>query len=140
MESESRWRIGWSAVGRGWRNRCPHCGRGPIYRGWHHELPACPACGLVYERRSGDTWLYVVVGDRLPIAALVVLVYFDLFRAHPVFRFSLYAAIAALLLVTARPRWGVGIALHYLTRRFWPDPDDPVPASDPAGAGMRRYT
>jgi hypothetical protein len=28
---------------------------------------------------------------------------------------------------TSPNRWGVGIALHYLSRVFWPDPADPVP-------------
>ncbi len=91
-------------------------------------------CGLVYERRPGDTWLYVVAGDRVPIAILVVLVYFDLFRRYSAFRLGLFAAIGVLLVATARARWGVGIALHYLTRRFWPDPDDPIPPPVDSGA------
>jgi hypothetical protein len=69
-----------------------------------------------------------VVGDRVPIALLVALIYFDLFRSYSTFRLGLLGAVGLLLVVTARPRWGVGIALHYLVRRFWPDPDDPVPA------------
>jgi hypothetical protein len=36
-------------------------------------------------------------------------------------------ALAVLVIVTAPNRWGVGIALHYLSRLAWPDPDDPVP-------------
>jgi hypothetical protein len=31
------------------------------------------------------------------------------------------------LVVTAPNRWGIGIALHYLSRLVWPDPSDPVP-------------
>jgi uncharacterized protein (DUF983 family) len=132
----TRLRIAGRAVRRGWRNRCPHCGVGPIYRGWADQLPACPACGLVYERRPGDTWLYVVAGDRVPIAVLVVLVYFDLFRSYSALRLGLLAAVGALLVTTARGRWGVGIALHYVVRRFWPDPDDPVPPAGPDGDGI----
>jgi hypothetical protein len=31
------------------------------------------------------------------------------------------------LVWTAPNRWGAGIALHYLSRLYWPDPQDPVP-------------
>lgn len=72
------------------------------------------------------------MGDRIPIAILVVLVYFDLFRSHSALRLGLFAATGGLLVATARGRWGVGVALHYLVRRFWPDPDDPVPSDGPA--------
>jgi uncharacterized protein (DUF983 family) len=129
-------RVAWRALERGARNRCPHCGRGPIYRGWADQLPACPSCGLVYERHPGDTWLYVVVGDRIPIAILVVLVYFDWFRSHSSLRLALLAAVGALLVVTARARWGAGIGVHYLVRRSWPDPDDPVPPAAPDGGDV----
>jgi hypothetical protein len=81
----------------------------------------------VYERNPGDTWLYVVVGDRIPVAILVVLVYFDVLRSYSVLRLALLGGTALLLVATARQRWGMGVALHYLVRRFWPDADDPVP-------------
>ena len=38
-----------------------------------------------------------------------------------------FIAMIALLVWTSPNRWGVGIALHYLSRVFWPDPSDPVP-------------
>jgi len=31
---------------------------------------------------------------------------------------------------TSPNRWGAGIALHYLSRVFWPDPSDPIPDAD----------
>ena len=37
------------------------------------------------------------------------------------------AVMGGLLVWTSPNRWGVGIALHYLSRVFWPDPADPVP-------------
>lgn len=33
----------------------------------------------------------------------------------------------ALLFWTAPNRWGAGIALHYLSRVYWPDPADTIP-------------
>jgi hypothetical protein len=122
-----------TALGRGVRKRCPHCGEGPIFSGWSRHLERCPACGLVYERNAGDTWAFTVIGDRLPIAGIIVLIYFGIGRSHPLLGFGAIAALSVVLVWTAPNRWGVGIALHYLTRVFWPDPADPVPAS-PAAA------
>jgi hypothetical protein len=38
-----------------------------------------------------------------------------------------FVVIGAVFVWTSPNRWGVGIALHYLSRVYWPDPDDPVP-------------
>ena len=116
-----------TAIGRGWRKRCPHCGRGRIFAGWARHLERCSVCGLVYERNPGDTWAFTIIGDRLPVAALIIIVYFGLFRAHRMLGAIAFAAIGVLFFWTSPNRWGVGIALHYLSRVFWPDPADPVP-------------
>ena len=116
-----------TAIVRGWRKRCPHCGRGPIFSGWAHHLERCSVCGLVYERNPGDTWAFTVIGDRLPVAVLIVIVYFGLFRTHRELGFVAFAVIGALFFRTSPNRWGVGIAIHYLSRVFWPDPADLVP-------------
>src|SRR5205814_3242843 len=65
-----------TALRRGIRKRCPHCGEGALFSGWAHHLERCSVCGLVYERNPGDTWAFTIIGDRLPIAAIVVLIYF----------------------------------------------------------------
>jgi hypothetical protein len=90
-------------------------------------VDACPSCGLVYERNPGDTWAFTVVGDRLPIAAIVIVIYFGLGAAHRTLALVVIAALGVLVVWTAPNRWGVGIALHYLSRLAWPDPQDPVP-------------
>ena len=90
-----------TALGRGVRKRCPHCGVGPLFSGWAH-LASCSVCGLVFERNSGDTW-------ALGLMAI--------------------AALGIVIIVTAPNRWGAGIALHYLSRVYWPDQADPIPPS-----------
>jgi uncharacterized protein (DUF983 family) len=117
-----------TALGRGLRKRCPHCGRGPLFsRGWTH-VERCPYCGLVYERNPGDTWAFTVIGDRLPIALIIVIIYFGVGADHRMAGFALMAALGAIVIWTAPNRWGAGIALHYLSRVMWPDPQDPVPS------------
>jgi uncharacterized protein (DUF983 family) len=120
-------RFAWRAITRGWRNRCPHCGRGKLFATFTRHLQACRDCGLVYERNAGDTWAYTVFGDRIPVALLIALVYFGVFRGHRTLGVACFVAVFALFLWTSPRRWGVGIALHYLTRVYWPDDSDPVP-------------
>jgi uncharacterized protein (DUF983 family) len=118
-----------TALRRGLRKRCPHCGEGPIFSGFAHHLERCPVCGLVYERNPGDTWAFTIIGDRLPIAVIIVLIYFGVARSHPWLGVAAILVLGALIIWTAPNRWGVGIALHYLSRVLWPDPSDPVPAA-----------
>jgi uncharacterized protein (DUF983 family) len=115
------------AILRGWGKRCPHCGQGPLFSGWSHHLERCSHCGLVYERNPGDTWAFTVIGDRLPIGALVAAIYFGVARTHRVAGIVLFTLVAVLVVWTAPNRWGVGIALHYLSRIYFPNPDDPIP-------------
>jgi uncharacterized protein (DUF983 family) len=115
------------ALARGLRKRCPHCGHGRLFAGWTHHLERCSTCGLVYERNPGDTWAFTVIGDRLPVALLVVALYAGLRRLDLVSGSLLFLAIGMLLVATTPNRWGFGIALHYLSRIYWPDPADPIP-------------
>src|SRR5687767_8479697 len=101
-----------TALRRGLRKRCPHCGEGRLFHGWSH-VDSCSNCGLVFEPRPGDTWAFTVIGDRLPIAAMIVLIYFGVLRSHRVLGLTMMVALVALVVWTAPNRWGAGIALHY---------------------------
>ena len=115
------------AVGRGWRRRCPHCGIGALFAGRWRHLERCSHCGLVFERNPGDTWAFTVIGDRLPIAAIIAVIFFGLVRQHIWLGLAVIGLLGGLVVWTAPNRWGVGIALHYISRVIWPDPEDPVP-------------
>jgi uncharacterized protein (DUF983 family) len=115
-----------TAIRRGLARRCPHCGRGALFRGREH-LTRCDVCGLVYERNQGDTWAFTVIGDRLPIAVMIGIIYFTIGRAHLALLIAAFAAMSIFLFWTARNRWGLGIALHYLSRVYFPEPHDPIP-------------
>jgi uncharacterized protein (DUF983 family) len=117
---------------RGLRKRCPHCGEGPLFAGWSH-LERCSACGLVFVPSPGDTWAFTIIGDRLPIGAMIVVIYFGVVRSYPVLGLTLLLVFVALLIWTSPNRWGAGIALHYLSRLYWPDPGDPIPPRQAPG-------
>ena len=121
-----------TALRRGLRKRCPHCGEGRLFAGWSF-LERCSVCGLVFARNPGDTWAFTIFGDRLPLAVMIALIYFGVMRSHRVAGLTMLAALAALAIGTTHNRWGAGIALHYLSRVFWPDPADPVPPTAPRG-------
>jgi uncharacterized protein (DUF983 family) len=118
-----------TALARGLRARCPHCGVGRVFSGWSF-LKSCSSCGLVYARNPGDTWAFTIIGDRVPLGAIIVLIYFGVVRSHPVAGWTAMAAVLVTAILTTPNRWGVGIALHYLSRVYWPDPADPVPPPD----------
>ncbi len=117
-----------TAIRRGLLKRCPHCGIGRIYTGWAHEEKQCAHCGLVYEPTEGDTWAFTIIGDRIPVAAGIIIVYFELgSRLGLPALVAVMAALGALLLWTTPNRWGLGVALLYLQRSRWPDPLDRLP-------------
>ena len=120
-----------TALRRGWSKRCPHCGEGPLFSGWAHHLERCSHCGLVFERNSGDTWAFTIIGDRIPIAILIGVIYFGVVRQHFALGIAMIVGALVWIVWTAPNRWGVGIALHYLSRVYFPDPEDPVPG-DPS--------
>ena len=130
--TRSRWTTIRTVLRRGLRKRCPHCGEGRIFSGWR-QLERCSACGLVYSPNPGDTWAFIILGDRLPIAAIIGVIYFGVVRAHRPLGLALLALLAAVGLWTTPNRWGAAVALHYLSRLYWPDPADPMP---PPVSGM----
>ncbi len=122
-----------TAILRGLSNRCPHCGQGRIFAGFGRHLPRCSHCGLVYEPNAGDTWLFTIVGDRIPIAVLVAAVYFGVGRRSLTAGILVFAIATIAIVWTAPNRWGAGVALHYLARLRWRDKNDAVPDQDDAG-------
>ena len=123
-----------TALWRGLRKRCPHCGRGRLFSGWSH-LERCSVCGLVFEPQRGDTWAFTIIGDRLPIGLMIVLIYFGVVRSYPLAGVILMVIATALLVWTTPNRWGAGIALHYVSRVYWPDAADPIPPIPAADDG-----
>ena len=110
----SRSKLVITALRRGLRKRCPHCGEGRLFSGWSH-LECCSVCGLVFARNPGDTWAFTIFGDRIPIGAMIVVIYFGVVRPHPVLGLTMLVVLAALVLDVPQPV-GAGIALHYLSR------------------------
>jgi uncharacterized protein (DUF983 family) len=55
-------RDGWLAAWRGWRGRCPSCGKGRIFRAFLKVADHCPACGEdLHHQRADDAPAYFVI-------------------------------------------------------------------------------
>ncbi len=117
-----------TALRRGLRKQCPHCGEGRLFSGWSH-LERCSVCGLVFARNPGDTWAFTIFGDRLPMAAMIVLIYFGVVRSHRVLGGTVLVVLGVLVVWTAPNRWAwvsrcitcrecSGLILRILSRRL----------------------
>ena len=115
---------------RGVRRRCPHCGRGPLFVRWITTHDRCSDCGLVYIRNQGDTWLFWILMDRIPLAIGIVLIYSGFQVTHWSTGLLFFAGMAVPLVATMPNRQGVAIALNYLSRVYFRDPSDDMPGND----------
>lgn len=99
-----------------------------MFERWAKPNRNCPRCGYLFERDYGETWGVWVVTDRVTLAIGLIAVYFG-FRATNVWvALAFLAAMAVPLILSIPRRHGFAIALVYLGRRTWPNPDDVFPA------------
>ena len=90
-------------------------------------------CGYLYERDYGDVWWVWIITDRIPIGIGIVFVFFG-FRITSWLVGTIFVTALVLPLVLTIPRrFGLGIALAYLSRRRWPDSNDPMPPIQATG-------
>jgi uncharacterized protein (DUF983 family) len=116
----------WVALKNGLRRRCPHCGQGRLLKGWMTVRRDCSHCGLIYEQHAGDTWAFWIVGDRIPLAIAIVGVYFGFGPKSWVYGSIFLVGFALVMIATIPQRLGFVLALDYLSRRWWPDCEDPA--------------
>ena len=114
------------ALRRGLRRRCPQCGQGPIFRGGLKTYERCSECNLLYQRDYGDTLMFMIITDRIPILFGIAFLYFGI---HPTGWLStafFFGALSVPLLATLRERQGLALALDYLLRVYLRDPSDEI--------------
>lgn len=105
------------AVARGLRKRCPRCGRGELFSGWHRLRERCPVCGLKYEAHTGDTWFFMYMTTAGLTGVLLVLLF--LVRPAIIWVGQIFVALAAIaVIVLSLPyRKGFAVALDWLVER-----------------------
>src|SRR5262245_54265392 len=95
--------------------RCPRCQRGHIFRGRFAMHPACPACGLRFEREQGyfTGAMYVSYVLAVPVMAVCVLAVRLL---APSLSFEGTVGVAALCFLPFVPalfRWSRVLWIHF---------------------------
>jgi uncharacterized protein (DUF983 family) len=111
---------------RGLRRRCPRCGEGALFRRGITFHERCASCGLVYQRNYGDTWMFMLITDRIPLLFGIAALYFGFVATSWTGAAILFVAVATPMLATIRERQGLAVALDYLSRLYFPDPADEV--------------
>ncbi|MCU1348033.1 MAG: hypothetical protein JWO56_1063 [Acidobacteria bacterium] len=111
---------------RGWHRRCPRCGEGPLFLRGIRFHARCTACNLLYQRDRGDTWMFMIITDRVPILFGIAAVYFGFHPTTPLAIGGFIAALAIPVLATLRNRQGLALACDYLVRVHFPDPSDEI--------------
>jgi uncharacterized protein (DUF983 family) len=104
---------------RGLRGRCPQCGEGPLFVRFLKTHERCSSCGLVYQRDYGDTWLFIIITDRIPMLFGIAALYFGFRAEHWLGNAAFFLALALPIVVTIRHRVGLALALDYLSRRWF---------------------
>jgi uncharacterized protein (DUF983 family) len=126
----------------GLRRRCPRCGDGPLFRRGIQTYDRCSSCDLLFERNYGDTWIFTIITDRIPIFAGIVILYFGWRATHWMAATAFFVAMAVPLIATVSHRQGLALALDYLSRLKFPDPSDELhggrPVNRPTSSSVPR--
>jgi len=104
---------------RGLRGRCPQCGEGALFAGFIKAHENCSACGLRYQRDYGDTWLFIIITDRVPMLFGIAALYFGFRPDNWVSNALFFLALALPIVATIRYRVGLALALNYLSGRWF---------------------
>ena len=86
----------------------------------------CSECDLLLQRNYGDTWIFMMITDRIPMLFGIAALYFGLVATSWAGAAILFVAVAAPMLATIRERQGLALALDYLSRVYFRDPSDEI--------------
>lgn len=112
-------------LARGFRKKCPRCGKGALFCGWNRLNDRCPVCDFKYLENEGDLWGYLLIVDRaLFLFPIIVLLYFRLSNPNSGWFYLIGGTLVFLLVYTLPHRNGMNLALDYYFRRKWGDLSD----------------
>ncbi|WP_298802230.1 DUF983 domain-containing protein [uncultured Lentibacter sp.] len=94
-----------SALLRGWRRKCPHCGTGPLLKGYLKVHSDCAVCGEDFTPQRADdgpAYLTILVVGHVMIPLLHIA--FVLYRPEPLALFTIFALGTTALTLYLLPR------------------------------------
>lgn len=112
-----------TALLRGLKKRCPQCGIGPLYQGWHLLHENCVHCDCELQDREGNCWAFMYFSTAFITGLFICIVL--LTRPTNLILGQIVIVISALFLMAATLpyRKGIAIAIDYLVdSRVAPQP------------------
>jgi len=111
-------RDAWSAMLRGWHGRCPHCGKGHMFRAFLKVADHCPACGEAFHHHRADDapayFVILIVGHIIvPVALAVETAYAPSYWLHAALWLPLTVGMSLSLL---QPIKGALVSLQWALR------------------------
>jgi uncharacterized protein (DUF983 family) len=95
----------WPALAKGWRRKCPNCGKGALLHDYLKVNDCCTSCGLDYSHhRADDGPAYLTILIVGHIMAPALLIAFKVFRPEPLVLFSIFAVGCITLSLYLLPR------------------------------------
>ena len=73
--SDQERRDTWTAVKRGLRSRCPHCGEGRLFRAFLKPVDRCRVCGEYYSHQRADdlpAYLSIVIVGHIAVGGFML--------------------------------------------------------------------
>mgnify|MGYP005989199075 CR=1 FL=1 len=108
----------WPALAKGWRRRCPDCGKGQVLHSYLKLNKSCSNCGLDLSQARADdgpAYLTILIVGHL-MAPLLHVVYFT-WRPEPLVTFSVFAIGCTASSLYLLPRLkGVVVAYQWARR------------------------
>ena len=108
----------WPAIARGFRRRCPNCGRGGLFRGYLKVAEACPVCREDFTpQRADDGPAYLTILIVGHLMAPFIHIVFTRFRPEPLVMATLFTVTAVALSLYLLPRLkGVVVGIQWARR------------------------
>ncbi|GHE04854.1 zinc-finger protein [Defluviimonas sp. 20V17] len=121
------------AIWRGWRLRCPSCGKGRLLTGYLTVRPACPACKEDFRPQRADdgpAYLTILIVGHI-MAPLLVIVFVE-FRPSPGVLAGVFSLGTVALSLYLLPRLkGVLVAIQWARRMHGFGGPDPAGKATP---------
>lgn len=118
MLSESVTRELRPAILRGWRRRCPNCGRGPMLKGYLKVRDECAICGEeMHHHRADDGPAYLTILLVGHLMAPLIHIFYVQVRPEPIVMASIFSVGCVALSLWLLPRLkGLMVAFQWAKR------------------------
>jgi uncharacterized protein (DUF983 family) len=108
----------WPALRKGWRGKCPACGRAPMMQGYLTVRHNCPSCGeALHHQRADDGPAYLTILIVGHLMAPLLMWVFTTFHPEPSVLIAIFSTFTVVTSLYLLPRIkGAMVALQWAKR------------------------